>query len=268
MNRRGADEAKGLHPAGALRPQRSSGRGGSRPKRRRRPRPRVAGVTLIELMVVVVLIAVASVAAIVAFGSLTKRQLRSSSLTVVAASRFAFGRATTTGNTVRIVLDLESNTMALEETEGTVSLSSANDERRQESDEEDTAAVDPWSAAQSRIEDTFEPTFGATSFETVRGRDNVALDKYKPTRLGVDIVRVYVPHEPEPVEEGVAAIYFFPSGIAEDAVVHLSDGRDTVYAVRIHPLTGRAEVFNHAFEPDELTEDHFDEEASDLRDPG
>lgn len=237
----------------------------------RNRRKRLEGITLIELMVVIVLVAIASVAAVVALGSITRSELRGACLKVVAASRFSYSRASTTGNTVRIVLNLDNNTMSIEETEGTVSLSAADDERRGDNSERDTAAVDPWEAASARIEETFEPSFGETSFQPVRGRDGITLQKYLPQPLmdDIEIIRVYTPHDPDPIESGVAAVYYFPSGMAEEAVIHLApEGSDTIFSVLIHPLTGHAQVVAEERIPDELNEDYFEESESDVRDPG
>ena len=75
-------------------------------------------MTLIELMIVIVILALAAGAVIVGLGAITDANLRSAALRVVSASRFAYGRATTRGNTVRLLFDFDAHTMAVEEAEG------------------------------------------------------------------------------------------------------------------------------------------------------
>ena len=68
-------------------------------------------------------------------------------------------------------------------------------------------------------------------------------------------MKLIVPHEPEPLEQGKGAVHFFPGGMTEHAVIQLSDGADAIYSVEIHPLTGRAQIYPEAYEPKELLGD-------------
>lgn len=62
---------------------------------------------------------------------------------------------------------------------------------------------------------------------------------------------VFSPHAPLPLEEGRAFVYFFPLGITEHTIIQISDGKDRIYSVVVHPLTGQAEVINEPVEPEE-----------------
>ena len=79
-------------------------------------------------------------------------------------------------------------------------------------------------------------------------------------------MKLFVPHEPAPLDEGKGAIHFFPGGLTEHAVLQLSDGTDSVYSVEVHALTGRCRVYPKAFEPKALFEDpaRADESEVDL----
>jgi hypothetical protein len=162
--------------------------------------------------------------------------------------------------------------MAFEEAHGRVTLARNDDARRSEMDETDeaAAAVDPWQAAQQRLDTTLEPSFGASPFSPLVGRDGEVLSKYRaqPLEDGIRIARLYVPHEPAPREQGRGAIYFFPTGMTEHAVIQLSNSSDTVYSVEIHPLTGRAKVHRFAYEPEPIREDADEEDLSEVEDPG
>lgn len=209
-------------------------------------------MTIIEMMIVVIIVAVAATGLSYGLGALERTQLRSACMKLTAGARYAYNRSIANGTTVRLVLDLEQNTMGFEEAHGRITLARATDPRRAEiaagGDGGDISGVDPWAAAQARLESTLRPSFGASPFQAIEGR------RYQARPLGdrITIERLITPHEPEPRERGRGSIYFFPGGQTEHAVVWLSDGADRVFSVEIHPLTGRTRVRDHAWEPDEL----------------
>jgi len=222
-------------------------------------------MTLIEVMIVVLIVAVAATSLSYGFGALNRTQLRSACMRITAASRFAYNRAISRGTTVRIAFDFTQGTMAIEEAHGRITLARTSDQRRlaieDDADGEAADAVDPWAAAQARLEDTLHPSFGASPFQPIAGR------RYAPSPMGdsVQIERLITPHENEPRERGTGHIYFFPHGQTEHAVVWLSDGGDHVFSVEIHPLSGRARVRASAYEPEELMLEG-DEDSSEVRD--
>lgn len=73
-------------------------------------------------MVVILIIAGAMTVVVLAIGNSSRTNLRSSTWTLVAASRYAYSRAVTQGVTVRIVLDFDKRTIQLQETDGRVVL--------------------------------------------------------------------------------------------------------------------------------------------------
>jgi general secretion pathway protein H len=213
-----------------------------------------AGMTIIEMLVVIVLIAFAATAVTWSLGALTSANLGSASMTFTAAARYAYNRAIAQGTTVRIVLDLDSDVMSIEEAHGRVTLARVDDATRLEiekEDDRDTAAVDPWEAAQARLGDVLRPSFGASPFSRIPG------SRFEPRPLanGISIERLIVPHEPEPRTAGQGAIYFFPGGQTEHAVVWLGDGSDHVYSLELHPLTGRTRIHDYAYEPAVMLDD-------------
>lgn len=224
-------------------------------------------MTLIEIMIVVLIIAIAATAMSFGFGALTRTRLRSGCVKIMAASRYAYNRAVSQGTTTRVLLDLDGNTLSIEEAHGRVTLARAGDPRREERSEEDTAAVDPWSAAQQRLEKTMRPSFGQSPFRPISTEGGEAISRFQPHPVGdgIQILRMLVPHEPEPRDAGKGAIYFFPHGMTEHAVVHLSDG-NSVYSVEIHPLTGRGKVHTFPFEPEPIREGASGEDLSEVRD--
>lgn len=209
-------------------------------------------MTLIEVLIVMVIAAIAATGITYSIGALTRANLRSGCVTLSAAARYAYGRAISQNSTVRLVFDFDTDQMSFEEAHGRIVLARLDDATRADLEEgQDGSAVDPWAAARARLEDTLRPSFGASPFSPVPGRRYEA----RAVASGVRIVRLIVPHEPEPRDEGQGAIYFFPGGQTENAVVWLGDDSDRVYSVEIHPLTGRGRVYNYAYEPEHLLDD-------------
>ena len=58
---------------------------------------------------------------------------------------------------------------------------------------------------------------------------------------GIKIKQIFVQHRDQAVTKDHEAIYFFPTGSAEKAVVELTDGSET-FSILVHGLTGRVEL--------------------------
>ena len=203
---------------------------------------------MIEVILVVTIIAVVVTGATFGLGAVTRTRLRSASFRVMSAARFAYNRAITQGTTTRLHFDFEKDTMAVQESTTPVTL--ATDEQL-ESDRGD--AVDPWDLARSRLEKPLETPTPTSPFHPIANSSGKVLDRYtaKPVGDGISVRT-----------EGEGSVYFFPGGLAGQAVIQLSDSSETVYSVEIHPLTGNARIHNFAYEPI----DDLDDEGE-VRDP-
>lgn len=225
-------------------------------------RPAREGMTLIEIMIVVVIVAFAAAGMGYSVGALARTNLKASATRVAAAARFAYARAVTQGRTVRLAFELPAATFSIQEAEGPVVLSRPDADTPHGVDEEETGgAVDPWAAARERVEHPDGPALGASPFSAISGSSGKPIKRYQKIELGrhVHIVKLTVPHEPEPREQGLGAVHFFPTGYGEHAVLQLSDGTDDgIYSVEIKPLTGRCIIHKGAYEPDEFLDDPDD----------
>ena len=62
---------------------------------------------------------------------------------------------------------------------------------------------------------------------------------------GIRIKDVYVTHENKKIDAGVTAIYFFPNGWVEKAVINLTDEKEEhFYSLETHSLTGKTTIRN------------------------
>ena len=213
--------------------------------------PRASGgFTLIEVILVVAIIAVVVTGATFGLGAITRTRLRSSAFRVMSAAQFAYNRSLTQGTTTRLLFDFEKNTMAVEESASPVTL--ATDEQL---DSDEGLAVDPWELAKAKLEEPLTPIEPSSPFGPIANQQGKVLERYKakPIGDGVRVQALITPHETDSRTEGQGAVYFFPGGVTEHAVIQLSDASETVYSIEIHPLTGNARIHNFAYEPiDEL----------------
>jgi len=67
----------------------------------------------------------------------------------------------------------------------------------------------------------------------------------------------------DPLDVGKGYIYFFPLGMTEAAIVHLTDmKRDAVYSLVVHPLTGRVQIKNFYVQPP--LEKQYDDDGKEI----
>lgn len=231
---------------------------------RRRKQSREA-MTLIEIMVVCVIMVLVASGTIYGVRMLGRTSLRSGCMRIIAASHFAYARAVTRGATIRVVIDVDQNTVSIEEARGRVELVHAGDatrraiedNARRDGDDVQASAVDPWAAAQAAIQRTERPTFGASPFGAIKNADGEPIKRYQPTPIatGVKVLRMYLPHEPEARVHGRGSIYFFPGGRTEHAAIQISDGRTTVYTVEINGLNGHGTLHPEEWRPVSIPDD-------------
>ena len=227
-------------------------------------------MTLLEIMMVTAIIALAVSGVSFSIGAITRTNLKSASGKVGAAMRYAYNRAVTQGTTVRVHFTIPGSTFSIEEAHSGVLVASAKDKKEEKNvDEEGRAvsAVDPWAAAQARINTPDKPTVGASPFSALTTSEGEVLKRYQNVSLGrgVQFIKLIVPHEPEPVTQGEGSVHFFPGGRSERAVIQLGDGRGGVYSVAVHPLTGRVKVYAEEYEPKELLQEMEGEEVSEVK---
>ena len=86
----------------------------------------------------------------------------------------------------------------------------------------------------------------------------------KPVDLkGALIADVYTPRLADPLDAGQGFIYFFPLGMTEAAIVHITDKkREAFYSLVVHPLTGRVQIKNSYIQPP--LEKQYDDEGKEI----
>jgi general secretion pathway protein H len=95
------------------------------------------------------------------------------------------------------------------------------------------------------------PRYRVPRFSPATGR----LGKVQTLPEGVNFASIYTAHREEPALEGRAALYFFPGGMTELAVIQLRDEDGFVNSVEVHPLTARCRIHSVPYEPPMREED-------------
>ena len=73
-------------------------------------------------------------------------------------------------------------------------------------------------------------------------------EEVSPRELPAGVaVSVWTRQQRDPVESGVAYLYFFPQGYTEKAMVFLRQG-DNAWTLDVSPLTGKVQVVAEALE--------------------
>jgi prepilin-type N-terminal cleavage/methylation domain-containing protein len=228
------------------------------------------GMTLIEIIMVTVILALAVSGVSFSLGALTRTNLKGGAGKLGAAIKYAYHRAITQGTTVRVHFNVPGSSFSIEEAHNGVMMTRAKDKKDKKNVDDNgklVDAVDPWAAAQARISQPDKPSVGASPFAALTTSDGQVLKRYQNVSLGrgVQIIKLLVAHEPEPVTSGEGSVHFFSGGRTERAVIQLGDGRSGVYSVELHPLTGRVKVYAEAYEPKELLQELEGEEVSEVR---
>ena len=232
-------------------------------------RPGHAGVTLIELMIVMVLIALVVGSAAVGFRSLAKSDLRASASKMAGAVRYLFDRASTTGKIHRLVLDIDKGRYWAEVSDDRFVMAGGRETEESRKKEADRLAKEAEEAAKREGEksglDAMQARYKPEEFRPRRARFDAFREMVvKPVDLqGALITDVFTPRLAEPLEAGRGYIYFFPLGMTEAAIVHLTDKkREAVYSLVVHPLTGRVQIKN--FYVEVPVQKQFDDDGKEI----
>jgi general secretion pathway protein H len=204
-------------------------------------------MSLLEVSVGIALLGLMMAVAAPAVGALTGAQLKEHTGLLSGAIRDTFSRTALMGRTTRLVVDLDENAWWIEESNTLARVKSIKErankdgkmtlnpvDERIEGIDADTRDV----REQSKLQLLTGPAFAP-----VEGEDG------QPHKLPSDVrfKLVWTEHHDEPALQGQAALYFFPGGYSEEAVVVLTDAdkgstEGDVYVITVQPLTGEVYI--------------------------
>jgi general secretion pathway protein H len=207
---------------------------------------RTRGLTVIEILVVLFILAVVVGVAVAGSMQLPSARLRRSATMITSAIKVAYTRATATSRDLRLVMDLESKKIWLEESDAPMLV--------QGKDKTGTGGADPITQAEkAALEEGakimkgppipkphFHPiaTYGFGDVESGKGG--------KPLQRGITFRSVQSAHDDSARTSGRAYLYFWPGGRTERAAIQLrigeSDDDDRILTLLVSPLTGKVTI--------------------------
>jgi general secretion pathway protein H len=200
---------------------------------------RMRGMTLIEITIALCIAALMVTIAIPAISSITRAQLRQKAGQMAGGLRSLYGASALRSASCRLVIDLDNSSYVSECAKGTVRISSQG-EKSQEGHRENSKDEDL--VENAKLQEGLSDQDKAR-LELLQKSAFTASNDIPKTELGKEVLfkSVWVEHQPEPYSAGKAFIYYWPSGIAEDASIQLEQG-DDVMTLIVSQLTGRVQV--------------------------
>jgi general secretion pathway protein H len=216
-------------------------------------------MTILELMIVLAIMGAGIFLVRSGFRMLTKADLVENSTELAAVLKRTSQLAVEKGEMHRVLIDVDKQLYAVEMCQGARTLS--RNEQVRPDDEQTKRALEK---GKDRLKDlpadgaSADPEAATKQALSVAGHhiadrmcapvDDPTTDAegkgwVRPLRAnkGIKFKEIWVQHLDDSVTKGQTAIYFFPSGSAEKAVVEITDGSDT-FTVLVSGLTGRIEL--------------------------
>ena len=227
---------------------------------RRTRRRASAGMTVLEIMIVLAVIGGLMFIVRSGFRVLTKADLVEDSVELTAVMRRTSQLAIEHGELHRVVLDLDNHGYVVEVCQGEAAimrnerLTNDDDEvkraiergkqRMSQLPSDALAAGDPEAATRRSAAVAGHHVADRTCVPATEGLTGDSSGKGWARKLRKDKVKlkaVWVQHRDDSATKGQVAIYFFPIGGAEKAVIELTDGSE-VFSLLVFGLTGRVEL--------------------------
>jgi prepilin-type N-terminal cleavage/methylation domain-containing protein len=217
------------------------------------------GMTILELMVVLAIIGAGIFLVRTGFRVLTKADLVENSTELAAILKRTGQLAVEKGEMHRVVFDVDKQIYAVEACQGARTIQ--RNEALRPDDEQTKRALEK---GKERLKGvpletmTADPEAATKQALTIAGHhiaDRMCTPVDDPSSdaegkgwirtlragKGIKFKEIWVQHKDESTTKGQIAIYFFPTGSAEKAVVEITDGSET-FTLLVAGLTGRVEL--------------------------
>jgi prepilin-type N-terminal cleavage/methylation domain-containing protein len=224
------------------------------------------GLTLLEIMVVLAIMGGAMFLMRTGFRAFTKADLVENSTELAAVLRRTSQLAIEHGQLHRVLIDLDKNAYVVEVCEGQTTIQRNElvrpdeEERKRalEKGKERLSAGSTSGAGETALAGG-DPETAARRAMAIAGHhvaDKVCAPVPDPSsgdatgkgwlrtlrsQKGIKFKEIWVQHRDDSVTKGQVAIYFFPLGSAEKAIVEITDG-DEIFTILVYGLTGRVEL--------------------------
>lgn len=214
-------------------------------KKERGPSHPERGVTLVEISIAIVIAALLVTLAAPMIGGITQAALRTSASKISGMIKGTYDHAVLSGHTCRVVFDFEKSTVTAEETSDAVGLVIEGDPESEDKDDDDDKDSKKEEASGNdamllaiakRYVDRPSQKRKKPTFTRIQGTSVYELDEQ------VKITELISEHLKNPAKSGREAIYLFPMGYSEHAMLYLEDPGGRVFSVEVEPLNGRTKI--------------------------
>jgi len=217
------------------------------------------GMTILELMIVLAILGAGIFLVRSGFRMLTRADLVDNSTELAAVLKRTGQLAIEKGEMHRVLFDVDKQIYAVEACQGAAAIQ--RNEKIRPDEEETKRAIEKGKERmkgvdlQSTASDPETATKQALMIAGHHIADRICTPVDDPSSdsegkgwirtlraaKGIKFKEIWVQHKDESTSKGQVAIYFFPTGSAEKAVVEITDGGDT-FSVLVSGLTGRVEL--------------------------
>jgi prepilin-type N-terminal cleavage/methylation domain-containing protein len=230
----------------------------------RRPRAHSSerGMTILEIMVVLAIMVIAIYLLRSGFRMVTKADLVENSTELSAIMRRTQQLSVETATLHRVTIDIDKGIYVVEQCQGTTTIQTnealrPDDEKTKRAEEkgrdrlrnipQQAMTNDPEVATKQALALAGHHIADRVCVPVEEGLSGDVEKDTHPERAwvrtlragkGIKFKEVWVQHREDSATKGQVAIYFFPSGSAEKAIVEITDGSDT-FSVLVFGLTGR-----------------------------
>lgn len=186
------------------------------------------GFSLIEMLVVVAIIAMITGVALPTVSSYFQLSLNSATRELATTIKEAYNAAVVTGRVYRLVYDIKKNQYWVEAGPPDALLDTKETKEREERRKR-------YSRAEDKEKEKENSPF---ALEKTITRKKLSLPR------GVTYEDIVTQQSNEPLSEGVAYTHFFPHGVTEQSIIHLTDQSKHKASLVITPLIGNTELYD------------------------
>jgi general secretion pathway protein H len=204
------------------------------------------GLTLIEILIVMAIMAVVTGAAVTGSMQLPTSRLRRSATMIASAVKVAYTRATATSRSIRLVMDLDTNKVWLEESDAPML---AESKAKSAAGGADAVTEAERAAVAEGTQIVKGPTIARPRFKPIQayGFGDVESGKGgKPLQRGIAFRSVQTTHDDTARTSGRAYLYFWAGGRTELASIQLrildAESESAQVSVLVSPLTGKVAI--------------------------
>lgn len=202
------------------------------------------GLTLIELIIVSALLVLLTAIVVPSIGAITGAQLRSTASGLSGTIRYTYDLAARKNQPFRVVLDLDEQAYWVESSSDRFLLNQEKSRIQngavEEPDEDDRESRRFVSRGFIESDEMWKPKKSA-SFSKFAGplTPKVSLPEH------ITFQGAWVAHQKDRATSGLVYIYCFPTGITEQALIHLAEGDQDIFTIQVWPLTGTVKIYSY-----------------------